>query len=299
MSRSPVSRSVVPVFDLYGDPARDPVLGFLHAERIRTRAPLHGWTIGPHRHADLSQAFLVTRGGGTVAFEDRNEPFRAPWAFWIPEATVHGFRFEPDTDGHVVTVAADFLDEAFARGAAAELRPFRTALVSIAVAPPEAERLAADFEAIQAEIAGADLAGRAAIAARLDLILVGLARIRAPLARPAAEDRHTALFRRFRALVEERFRRHEPVPAYAARLGVTADRLHDAVVRVAGRPPQAVLHERLVLEAKRALVYTGMTVAEIGFDLGFRDPAYFSRFFALRTGRPPAAFRRDPDGAGR
>ncbi len=53
---------------------------------------------------------------------------------------------------------------------------------------------------------------------------------------------------------------------------------------------------RTALEAKRRLAWTAMGVAEIGWSLGFSDPAYFSRFFARETGLSPSAFR---DQAGR
>src|SRR5258707_9943947 len=53
-----------------------------------------------------------------------------------------------------------------------------------------------------------------------------------------------------------------------------------------------VLEERLVLEAKRNLTYTNMTVAQIAYYLGFMDPAYFSRFFSKLAGESPAAFRK-------
>ncbi|WP_246775740.1 helix-turn-helix domain-containing protein [Methylobacterium aquaticum] len=58
------------------------------------------------------------------------------------------------------------------------------------------------------------------------------------------------------------------------------------------RSPQGILHDRLMLEAKRSLIYTTLPVSKIAFDLGFNDPAYFSRFFAARAGLSPAAFRR-------
>jgi transcriptional regulator GlxA family with amidase domain len=60
---------------------------------------------------------------------------------------------------------------------------------------------------------------------------------------------------------------------------------------VAGRPASALLHARLVLEAKRLLVYTPMRVAEVSWTLGFADPAYFTRFFTQKTGLPPSKFR--------
>ena len=47
----------------------------------------------------------------------------------------------------------------------------------------------------------------------------------------------------------------------------------------------------VVIEAKRNLLYTGMTVAEIAWSVGFADPAYFNRFFSRRTGGSPGAFR--------
>lgn len=284
----------IPVFDLYEAPDRDGVPGFLHAERIRLRAGMHGWSIAAHRHRDLYQAFLVTSGGGRLDVDARTETFAAPHLLWIPAGIAHGFRFEPDTDGHVVTVAADFLDEALGRSVAREVAPARDRLV--VARPDPADGLAEVFVTIEAEIAGGRPGARLAIAAALDRILVALARIGD--IRAASEDEAgLALMRRFRSRVEARFRDHDRIADYAAALGVTTDRLHDVAVRLAGRNPQALLHERLILEAKRSLVYTGATVAEIGFELGFRDPAYFSRFFAARVGRSPGAFRRAPQQA--
>ncbi len=48
----------------------------------------------------------------------------------------------------------------------------------------------------------------------------------------------------------------------------------------------------MLLEAKRTLSYTNMTVAETAYYLGFADPAYFSRFFSKHAGQSPAAFRK-------
>jgi AraC family transcriptional activator of pobA len=52
-----------------------------------------------------------------------------------------------------------------------------------------------------------------------------------------------------------------------------------------------LIHQRLLLEAKRNLVYTSMTVAQVADSLGFSEAAYFSRFFRRATGLSPRAFR--------
>lgn len=99
------------------------------------------------------------------------------------------------------------------------------------------------------------------------------------------------MFARFRVLVENRYRDHHPVSAYAADLAVTEKRLITACLRVAAMAPLDVIHARLLTEAKRNLLYTSMSVAEAGYALGFRDPTYFSRFFARRAGVAPKQFK--------
>ncbi len=52
-----------------------------------------------------------------------------------------------------------------------------------------------------------------------------------------------------------------------------------------------MLDERALLEARRLLLYSNLSVAEVGYATGFEDPAYFSRFFARHTGRSPRDWR--------
>ena len=60
---------------------------------------------------------------------------------------------------------------------------------------------------------------------------------------------------------------------------------------MAGVSPWQHLRARRVLEAKRLLTYSVMTISEIGYSLGFDDPTYFSRFFSSQVGESPAEFR--------
>ena len=100
------------------------------------------------------------------------------------------------------------------------------------------------------------------------------------------------LLARLRPMIDERFSQHWPVERYAAALGVTSGRLNAACRRVTGLSTLQLVHARLMLEARRSLIYTSHGMAEIGYALGFEDPAYFSRFFTKREGRSPQAFRR-------
>ena len=75
------------------------------------------------------------------------------------------------------------------------------------------------------------------------------------------------------------------------RLCVSTERLRLACVRSTGSAPLALLNARRLLEAKRSLLYTNMSVALIAETCGFADPAYFSRFFTRSTGASPRSYR--------
>lgn len=289
--------AAIPRYALYDEPDRDAERDFLHVETIAARSSLHAWEIQPHRHRDLAQLFLMVRGSGELRCDERRIELRAPTLIVLPPAVVHGFSFAPDTEGYVLTVSERFIDGVLTGRMAAEIRPV---LERVAVFEPSADEmrlhaLAAHFEAIASEFVWSMPGRITAIAAHLGLVLAAVVRLKA--ARASADERPQAgedeLFLRFRQLVEAGFRDHErAIGDYAARLCVSESRLQEVCRRIAGRSPLAVIHARLLAEAQRDLLYTSMSAAEIGYALGFRDPAYFSRFFSRRTGASPAAWRR-------
>jgi AraC family transcriptional activator of pobA len=104
-------------------------------------------------------------------------------------------------------------------------------------------------------------------------------------------NRHQALFSRFLLLVEENFLHHLPLDRYASRLGLSVPRLNRLVRAERGVSALELLHERLTREACRRLIYIAAPAARLGVELGFEDPAYFSRFFKRRTGMSPQSYR--------
>src|SRR3546814_20367283 len=77
-------------------------------------------------------------------------------------------------------------------------------------------------------------------------------------------------------------------------LTVNPARLSQACKELLGLTPITVVHEQKLMHAKRKLTYSRISAAEIAYQLGFKDPAYFSRFFRRYTGQSPVDFRRSP-----
>lgn len=280
---------------LYGEPLRDADIRFIHVETIPARSRLHDWTIRPHAHRGLHQFLLITEGGGTFRAEAETRDFVAPALFVMPSGTAHGFAFRPETEGYVVTVAGELVDDA-GRGDPAIRDLLKTWFCLDGAADALAgQDLPSAFEALAHEYAWSAPGRMPATEAHLTRILVGAARLALSHRAQgnAGGHRDALLVESFRRLVERDFRKGLPLGHYAAALRVSESSLSAACRRVVGEPALKVLHRRLLIEAQRYLVFSVMPVAEIGFALGFTDPAYFSRFFAKRAGLSPAAFRRE------
>lgn len=98
-------------------------------------------------------------------------------------------------------------------------------------------------------------------------------------------------FERFLALVERDFASGRRLAAYAAEVGLTPGHLNALCRRLAGRSAGEILRGRIMLEARRQLLYGDQPVANVGYALGFADPPYFTRFFRREAGMTPQAFR--------
>ena len=99
------------------------------------------------------------------------------------------------------------------------------------------------------------------------------------------------LVKRMKALLETEYARLHQVSDYARLLNVTPGHLNDTIKDHTGKTAIALIHERLLLEAKRALFHANLSVKEIGGQLGFEDAAYFNRFFKRMAGETPLQFR--------
>ena len=106
-------------------------------------------------------------------------------------------------------------------------------------------------------------------------------------------DQQTDLefFRKFTRLVEEHYKSKHTVADYADLLCMAPKTITHKLNRLRLPQPNDVIKNRIILEAKRLLAHTSLTAKEIAYDLGYNDPAYFSRLFQNKTGESPSSFR--------
>lgn len=282
----------IPSFALYGEAGRPLFPDVLHCESIPARASLHDWTIAPHRHPNLHQFFWIESEGGTATLEGRAHALAPAAAISLPPLAVHGFGFRPGTQGWVVTLPVATLARELEEAEGLRAPLARSALLRPALTQAE-ESPAWIFEAVAREYAGHGLGRAKALASLAGLLATWFARALAREAARAGAAPHagTELLARFQAQVERDYRRPRPLADYARDLGVTPTHLSRVTRALTGVPASQVILDRRLLEARRALAYTTMQVAQIAYMLGYSDPAYFTRVFAKATGESPSAFR--------
>jgi AraC-like DNA-binding protein len=148
------------------------------------------------------------------------------------------------------------------------------------------------LEAIRDEYDAEQYGTHDMIRSYLFILLVKASRMVEPGSSAYAGHRSLLLHRRFQALLEEQFVDLQQPAEYARLLRCTERALNDATRRCAGSTVAQLIRERVILEAKRLLAHSGVQVAQVAAQLGFEDPAYFSRCFKKHTGRTPVEFRQ-------
>ena len=92
-------------------------------------------------------------------------------------------------------------------------------------------------------------------------------------------------------LIEQHYTTHKHCEFYAQALSITNKRINEIVKAERGKTVTQLIHDRTILEANRELIFSTKTIKTIAFELGFEDPAYFSRFYRGQMKESPAEFR--------
>lgn len=284
-----MGRESIPRFFLYGEPPQHVGERFLHLEALDDRSRPADWTIRPHTHGNLNHIFHIIEGGGEMRADAQVLNFEAPCLLVVPAGVVHGFTWANETRGSVLT-----LSDAYFHELAARARDLTQVFVKpLALLEADEQAISNALERLAKELAWAAPAHEVAVEALLLTLLVETLRLThyAAAGLPQAAGPRAALVARFRELVERRYREPLGVDSYSAALRVRPKRLRAACVEVAGASPCRIIQDRRLLEAKRLLLYSNMTVAETAYYLGFQDPAYFTRFFRKACQTSPRGFR--------
>jgi len=271
------------------------------------------WVMNDPGRRDRCYAVLLLSGRARIGLRQGTIECKAPALVWMPLGETQRFSVSAGGEGYLLSVADDLVARHCGGGAGGPGvssvgspvgspvgggLPLRFAADTVHnVTPAENSEnlslLARSFEAIRAELMQNALGASLVVGAHLQIILTMVLRLGEGVMEQ--RDKHgpgSITFQRFLQVLELHFREHWNVADYATALGVSERRLGSAVLRATGKPPLSIIHERVLREACMRLEQSPLGVAQIAYGLGFRDPAYFSRFFKRYMGEAPGGYRR-------
>ncbi len=243
-----------------------------------------------HRH-DFHEIFFLTSGSGEHMIDLTSHTFRAPCMHAIVAGQVHRLSRSADSVGAVLMFQREAIHGTSMDD---DLHTLFSGLQGGPVWEITADQLDLArtlLDLISNETAAEDPNARRAANGLLSVLIAKCAQW-AGSPHPQLDDAGSGdLARRFLGDVERDFLTERRVGAYADRYAITADHLSDLLRKRIGRSAMEVLQDRLILEAKRLLLHSSLSVKEVGFALNMEDPAYFSRFFKKATDLTPGEYR--------
>ncbi|HEX8048933.1 helix-turn-helix domain-containing protein [Rhizobium sp.] len=282
----------VPTYELYGENTGRKPDFWLHCETIPSRSSLHHWEIRPHRHESFFQILYIDAGSGDAVFDGESHAIVPPAVITVPPRLNHGFRFSRDIDGFVITVLISHLKTL--PGDRSRLGEWlaKPHLTRLDMENEDAAHVAGTLRRLGEEFANRRSGRNDLLEAYLTSALLLTARLSQQEEEgQGASDESERRMEILHSLIQRHFRSHKPAAFYAEALGISSTHLHRIVRGKTGYGAHELIARKLIDEAKRELVFTFGSVQEIGYRLGFADPAYFSRFFLKQTGETPRAWR--------
>ncbi len=282
----------LPVFRIenfrYGSVIKSTDFHFAPLQDLMSKLPY------PHRH-DFFHIVWVERGRGHHVIDSIKYDVRPGTLFFMSPGQIHDFVLSNDTEGYTINFSAEFFAlQLQDKNMLAQIPVFDAehSLQVLYTSGSDSDEIRCTLEAIRDEYHKEQFRAQDMIRSYLIVLLVKASRLALPAGGLDGGQRRHLLYRRFQALLEEHFATVQEPEQYARLLRSTERALNEATRRSAGATAAQLIRERVILEAKRLLAHSGAQVALVGSQLGFEDPAYFSRCFKKHTGRTPIEFRQ-------
>ncbi|MEQ8362864.1 MAG: helix-turn-helix domain-containing protein [Cyclobacteriaceae bacterium] len=250
-----------------------------------------------HRH-EYFEIIWIKSGKGLHHIDMVEHPYNGSVLFVLTPGQIHKIVEESESTGYVVK----FLPSIFKHEGDFESYILDTCLfdntstcpvIPVPLDGTMRSRLDNSFSQMVEEFHRPDLDSENILSAHLKILITYIHRMkRLKLGREVSiSDAQYGLFRSFKVAIEKSFRKDHSVQFYASKLSTQARTLNKVSRKYAGKSASEMIQERLLLEAQRNLFHESKSVKEIGFDLGFDDPAYFTRFFKKHIGLAPQYFK--------
>ena len=249
----------------------------------------------PHR-VEFYAILFITKGTGIHHIDFHSYKYVKGSLLFISKSQVHAFEVHPAVDGFLILFTEDFLLKNLIHSDTLSFcRLYNYPLYAPVL---QAEQIGESaFDNIVAEIyaefySSDNFAREEILRLLLQLLLTKVAREQQLLISQKTTSSSISIFSTFRDLIERRFRQTRNANEYAQMMDISYKHLNEICKMVAGNTAKGFIDAFLILETKRRLVVSDISIKELAYQLGFKEQTNFAKFFRKHTGQSPTQFRR-------
>lgn len=237
---------------LYGD--NDSVLSnFLHLESLETRSKMYDWEIHEHLHTDLYQLFIITSGEGILVSENREITLRSPCIITIPTNTLHGFHFQSNICGGVITLSESFLESILKNSPRLFIEINQLQHLSFRENIAVFEEIKTFEEMIQKELLEENMEKQNVIQSLFQLLFTRIYRFSLSLNESitSSDNRTLRYFQAFQKSIKQSFQESKSIEEYAKELNITAVHLNRICQKLVQKSALQIVQDYVMNEAKK------------------------------------------------
>lgn len=237
----------------------------------------------PHKHHNYFELIFLTKGSGNHQIDLQNFEIHAPILFVVRKDQVHHWNLQSEPEGFVVIIKNSFIQKSMDQA----LKLLFTKLSKTnCIQVPKSFSLTPIFDLMCYENKSNNN-----FTIQEGLLKALFAKIAELEPKRQSQLRTSGLFSAFQEVLSSNEPRRNSVAYYAEKLHTTPQNLNAACQKAANQSAGDVLKEFLLIEAKRLLIYTAKSSAEIAYELGFSDPSHFIKYFKKSCNLTPQQFR--------
>lgn len=239
-----------------------------------------------HKHNSYFELVYLSKGKGTHTIDSQTYRVDVPVLFVIRKEQVHFWDLENEPDGYVLILKKSFIEESLDK----ELRKLLLQVSRFAcIQLLEQQQIELLLELLVQEYNAEAGTDKNVVEGLMKALLAKV--VQQINASAVSKNTGTDLYQQFRELLSQEQVLQNSVAHYAQQLNTTPQNLNAACRKIANQPAAEVLSEFIIEEAKRLLLYTDNTIAEIAYAFEFSDSSHFVKYFKRHTGYTPKVFR--------
>lgn len=248
----------------------------------------------PHRH-DFYVTVLFTQGSGVHEIDFQSYEVLPGSLFFLSPGQIHSWELSDDTEGYIFFFSQEYYNMHYVNQKLKNFPFFASVSFprKLQLDTQNLQKINSLFTELQEESLQENLMQKENILALITRIYIQSTRLFSrdqQLLNSGSVISYIRHYQEFESLLEEHFLTQKSSSYYADLLGITAKHLNRITQTVVQKKASDIITERVILEAKRMLIYVDESLTDIAFKLGFEEYSYFSRVFSKNTGETPSHF---------